>query len=226
MTQTNTRRLTESAILIAIATVLELVSDLFPLSLPFGGGFTIMSMLPIVLISYRYGIKWGLFSGFVYSIIQMLIGFKTVSAFFMPGDEQMVLWRAIVVCLFDYIFAYTALGFGGLFRNKFKKPATSLAVGSVVALSLRFLMHFISGALFFGSWAEWFFTQDAIASFGATILSNFSGFSLAMLYSFIYNATYMIPEIILTSIGAVVIGKIPTLNKKMTYQASNTPVIK
>lgn len=227
MTKVNTRRLTESAILIAIATVLALLSSLFPLSLPFGGGITIMSMLPIVLISYRYGVKWGLFSAFIYSIIQMLTGFKTVSAFFMPGDEQMVLWKAILVCLFDYVLAYTVLGFGGLFRNKFKNPVTALALGCVVALSLRLFMHFVSGTLFFGTWAEWFFTQDTIAAFGAKVLDTFSGTGLAMFYSFFYNATYMIPEIIITTIGAIVIAKIPALNKKMTVEkAMDTPIIK
>lgn len=211
-----TKRMVESAVLIAVATALAIISGFLPLSLPFGGGFTLMSMLPIVLIAYRYGTKWGLFCAFVYSIIQMLTGFKTVSAFFMPGDEQMVLWKALLVCLIDYMLAFTVLGFGGIFRNKFKKPAVSLVMGVVVALSLRLLMHFISGSLFFGAWAEWFFTQESILSFGEWVMSSFTGAGLAMLYSFIYNATYMIPEIIITSIGAVVVSRIPMISKPIT----------
>lgn len=210
---TKTRRLTESAILIAIATVLAIISGILPFNLPFGGGITLASMLPIVLIAFRHGTKWGIFSAFVYSIIQMLTGFKTVSAFFMPGDDQVVLWQAIVICLIDYILAFTVLGFAGVFRKKFKTPTMGFCVGSIFALSLRFLMHFISGTLFFGSWAEWFFTQESIINLGQPILDNLSGMGLAATYSLLYNATYMIPEIILTAIGAVIICKIPMFSK-------------
>ncbi|MFZ2538388.1 MAG: energy-coupled thiamine transporter ThiT [Oscillospiraceae bacterium] len=218
MTKTNTHRLVESGILIAIAVVLVLISSILPLSLPFGGSITFMSMLPIILISYRYGIKWGLFCGFVFSIIQMLTGFKTVSAFFIPGDSQVILWKAIAICFLDYVLAFTVIGLGGLFRNKFKSPMVALVLGTVFALLLRFAIHFISGSLFFGAWAEWFFTQEAIAQFGTWVLAHISGTSLSMFYSFIYNATYMIPEIIITVVGAIVISKIPSISKKMDYK--------
>ena len=107
--KSNTKVLVECALLIAIATVLNVVCSFIPfLNLPFGGGFTICSMLPIVLAAYRNGTKWGLLTGFVYAVVQMLLGFKTVSAFFMPSsDSYMVLWKAICVCLIDYIIAYT-----------------------------------------------------------------------------------------------------------------------
>ncbi len=209
---TNTRRLVETALLIAIAVILSLFK---PFELPFGGGITIASMLPIVLIAYRYGTKWGVFSAFVFSIFQMLTGFHTVSAFFMPGDNQMVLWKAILVCLLDYVIAYSVLGFGGIFRNKFKSPVSALCVGSIVVLSFRFIIHFISGSLFFGAWAEWFFTQESIANFGAKVLQNMSGIGLAMFYSLCYNASYMIPEIIITAIVAVIIAKIPVIRNKI-----------
>lgn len=152
----NTKVLVECALLIAIATVLNVVCSFIPfLNLPFGGGFTVCSMLPIVLAAYRNGTKWGLLTGFVYAVVQMLLGFKTVSAFFMPGsDSYMVLWKAVCVCLIDYIIAYTVLGLGGIFRNKIKNPSVSLCVGSIFALSLRYIAHIISGFIFFGTWAD------------------------------------------------------------------------
>ena len=58
--QTKTKRLTESAMLIAIAVVLELVGKSIIPPMPFGGQLTLCSMLPIVLISYRHGVKWGI----------------------------------------------------------------------------------------------------------------------------------------------------------------------
>ncbi len=192
-----TKKLITSAMLIALATVLSVLQ---PFQLPFGGGITIASMMPIVIIAYVYGTKTGLFAGFVYSLLQMLLGAKTVAAFFLPGDEQMVLWQAVSVCLLDYIVAYTVLGFGGVFKGKFKSDAASVCIGSVFALLLRYITHIISGAIFFGAWAEWFFTQEGFYAIGETIMRTFSGTSLAWIYSVFYNGLYMLPEIVITAI--------------------------
>ena len=52
-TSQKTKRLTVSAIMLATAVILALISSPIP-PLPFGGSFTIASMLPIVLIAYMY----------------------------------------------------------------------------------------------------------------------------------------------------------------------------
>ncbi|MBS7388811.1 MAG: energy-coupled thiamine transporter ThiT [Oscillospiraceae bacterium] len=211
MKKQSTVRLVESALLIAIAAVLELISKALGLELPFGGTITLVSMFPIVLIAYKYGTKWGLLSGFTYSLVQMLLGAKTVSAMFLPGDDQMVLWQAICICLLDYVLAYTLLGLGGIFKGKFKKPAAELALGAFVALLLRYLVHIVSGAIFYGAYAEWFFTQEGFYSIGEKILGTFSGSSLAIAYSIFYNGLYMVPEIILTTVVAAILGSVPQI---------------
>lgn len=211
MKKQSTVRLVESALLIAIAAVLELISKTLGLELPFGGTITLASMFPIVLIAYKYGTKWGLLSGFTYSLVQMLLGAKTVSAMFLPGDDQMVLWQAICICLLDYVLAYTLLGLGGIFKGKFKKPAAELALGAFVALLLRYLVHIVSGAIFYGAYAEWFFTQEGFYSIGEKILGTFSGSSLAIVYSIFYNGLYMVPEIILTTVVAAILGSVPQI---------------
>lgn len=205
-----TERLVVTAVFIALASVLSIFQ---PFHLPQGGGITIMSMLPMILISYRYGVLWGLASSFCYSLIQMLLGFNTVSAFFLPGDDHQIWWKAILIILLDYILAYSAMCLGGLFRNK-STASISLCLGAIIALSVRYLLHIISGAIFFGSWAEWWFTDVMAGDFGASVLTEYSGFSLSLFYSVLYNGLYMIPEIILTAIGAFFVGKIPYIAKK------------
>ena len=198
-----TKKLVTTAMLLAIAVLLSLIQII---KLPFGGSVTLVSMMPIVIIAYMYGNKWGLFSAFVYSLLQLLTGISTVLAFFMPGDSQMVFGAAICVCLIDYILAYTALGFAGIFKNRLRNPIAEICLGSVAALALRYVMHIVSGAIFFGAWAQWFFgdasglSQLAVFErFCDWVLNNFSGASLAILYSVIYNGAYMIPEIIVTA---------------------------
>lgn len=206
-----TQAITVSAIMIAFAVAISAICAAIPfINLPFGGGFTIASMLPIILVAYMYGTKWGLLTAFAYSIMQMLLGFNTVSSFFLPGDSQMIWWRAIIVVLIDYVIAYTVLGFGGVFRKKFS-PTKAIVLGSILAISLRYVAHIVSGAIFFGAWAEWFFTQEGFYAWGQTILDTFSGNALATIYSIIYNGTYMIPEIIITAIVACFVTRIPQI---------------
>ncbi len=209
-----TEAITLSAIMIAFAISISAICAVMPfLNLPFGGGFTIASMLPIILIAYMYGTKWGILTSFVYSVLQMLLGFNTVSAFFLPGDSQMLWWKAVLVVFIDYVIAYTVLGFGGVFRKKYE-TRKALVLGSIFAVSLRYVAHIISGAIFFGTWAEWFFTQEGFPVWGTKIVETFSGTSLAVIYSVIYNGMYMIPEIIITAIVACLVVRIPQIKMR------------
>lgn len=218
----NTKRLTVSAVMLALSTVLAIVCALIPfLNLPFGGGFTIASMLPIVVVAYMYGVKWGFFVSFTYSVVQIImdlaLGAKgsTLIALFTPNsDSYMGLVQAIFILLLDYLVAYTVLGFGGVFRNRFKSKTASLCLGVVVALALRYLVHIISGYIFYGAWAEWFFSQEGFAM-GNWILDRVSGQALALLYSVVYNGLYMIPEIIITALAAVLVSRIPQIKKEV-----------
>ena len=212
------RRLTESGMMIALATAISFVCSLIPVppfNFPFGGGITIAGMLPIILIAYLYGTHWGLLTGFVYSLIQMLLGHATVSSLFLPVEEGgMQLGAALLICAIDYIVAYTALGLGGIFRKRLS-PVKALVLGSIVALATRYLCHIVSGAVFYGVWAEWFFTLDGIyETIGKGILDTFHGSSLSILYSVVYNGCYMIPEMIITPAVAAIIWRIPVLKNR------------
>ena len=216
--QTKTRRLTESAMLLAMAIVLEVVSKAFIPEMPFGGQVTLVSMLPVVLISYRHGVKWGLVSGFCYALIEMALGAKTVAAAFQPGyfgDEALIL-NAIIMCALDYVLAFTLLGLGGIFRNKIKNPGVSLMCGSLVALGARYLAHILSGYILFSGWAEWFFTQDGFPAWGASLVQSLSPSALGWVYSIVYNGIYMVPEMILTAIAALLIARVPKIVTKVS----------
>ena len=205
-----TRRLTESAMLLALAIVLEVAAKMFIPELPFGGQITLASMLPVVVISYRHGVKWGLVAAFGYALIEMLIGMKTVSAAFLPGyfgAGTMVL-SATLMCLLDYVVAFTVLGIGGCLRKRIQKPGVSLMCGSIIALSCRYLAHFLSGYILFGGYAEWFFTQESFPAWGSAIVESLSPALLSVVYSLVYNGMYMIPEILITATAALLLGKV------------------
>ena len=216
--QSKTKRLTESAMLLSIAIVLELVSKLFIPEMPFGGQVTLASMLPVVLISYRHGVKWGLISGAAYAGMEMLLGAKTVAAAFQPGyfgDGTMIV-NALIMCLLDYLLAFTLLGLGGCFRDRIKHPGVALSCGSLVALGTRYAAHTLSGYILFSGWAEWFFTQDGFPAWGAALVEALSPEALGFVYSLVYNGMYMIPEMITTAIAAVFIAKVPQIVTKVS----------
>lgn len=211
------KRLTESAMLLAVAIVLELVSKAFIPEMPFGGQVTIVSMLPVVLISYRHGVKWGLVSGAAYALLEMVIGAKTVAAAFQPGyfGEGTLLLNAFLMCLLDYLVAFTVLGLGGCFRSRIQNPGVSLVCGSLAALGLRYLAHILSGFILFRGYAEWFFTQEGFPAWGASLVNSLSPAVLGWVYSIAYNGLFMIPEMFFTAIAAGFLARIPGVVKKV-----------
>ena len=172
-----TQRLVLSAMLIAIAAVLSLIKVV---DLPYGGSVTPGSMLPLVIIAYRFGTPWGLLCGFVYGIIQLLLGMDNFS--YVSGAASV-----IALALLDYLLAFTGLGLSGLFRRKDSSNQPGAFISGILVVSLiRYLCHVISGATV---WA------------GLSIPTN-----AALAYSFGYNATYMVPETIVTMIVAYYLG--------------------
>ena len=213
-----TRKITESAMLLAVAIVLELISKMLIPEMPFGGQITLVSMLPVVLISYRHGVKWGLVAGGAYALLEMALGAKTVAAAFQPGyfGDNVMLLNALVMCVLDYLVAFTVLGIGGCFRNRIENRGKALMCGSLVALGARYIAHIASGYILFSGWAEWFFTQDGFPIWGAELVASLSPNALGFVYSAVYNGMYMIPEMVITAVAALLLGRIPKIVDKVS----------
>ena len=179
---TKTRLLAECAILIALSTVLSFVKIW---NMPWGGSITLLSMLPVCLISVRHGVKQGLFCSFIYACIQLTFGIVL---------DGLLGWGLtlgmLLACVFlDYIAAFTVLGISGVFS---KKGLSGTVLGTALAVLIRFLCHVLSGVYVFASagklW-EGFETQNV------------------WLYSVVYNSCYMLPEIVLTLVGTAIVFK-------------------
>lgn len=175
------RRLAESALMLALSVIL---SELAVFSLPFGGSVTLFSQVPVILVSYRYGVKWGLTTGLALSVIQLIFGLQNFS--YVSGVVAF-----LILGLCDYIIAFSALGLGGMFKYKLKNDVLAISLGGVVVSVIRFICHFISGA---------------------TIWKEYAGDLPVFEYSFKYNGSYMLPELIITVVGLVVLTSIFDLN--------------
>lgn len=182
-----TKKLTTSSIMIALAAVLSAIKVW---NMPWGGSVTLLSMLPIILLSVKFGVKQGLFASFVYSVVQLFFGIVFDGLLGWGLTPEML----IACILLDYILAFSSLGIAGAFRDKGMR---GIIGGTALAVFLRFLCHLASGVFVFASAGKlWdgFETQNTF------------------LYSAVYNGIYMLPELILTVFGVYFLFK----NKKTT----------
>ena len=168
---TKTKKLTLSAVLTAVAFALILVSKQLPAPWTQGGYITLGSMVPIILVSVIAGTKWGLLSGFVFSLIQMM------TDFYLPPATTF--FSFVGVILLDYVVAFTVLGLAGFFAKLLGNKTWAIPVSGAIVTTLRYLIHVLSGLLIWGAFAD----TDCIP-----------------LYALAYNGSYMIPEIIITTI--------------------------
>ena len=177
----NTKRLTLSAVFIALSAVLSMIKIY---DLPLGGSITLLSMLPICIVAICYGTKWGVFCSVLYAFVQIMLDLGKLMGYGMTVQ----IWIGSLV--FDYIIAFGSLGLAGLFR---KKGTWGICAGISVSLVTRFVSHFISGSILFGTFAP-------------------EGWNIYW-YSLCYNGSYMLPEMILTVVGAVLLFRLPQIKK-------------
>ena len=146
-----TRLLTHISLAVALTVVLHMIRLYH---MPQGGSVTPGSMIPLLLISLWHGPEAGYLGGFIFGVINML-------------QDPYILHPVQV--LFDYPLPYMALGLAGYF-------AGHPYAGALAGVTGRFLCHYISGIVFFASYAP-------------TGMSPYW-------YSLVFNATYLVPELL------------------------------
>ncbi|MCG3086950.1 energy-coupled thiamine transporter ThiT [Sporosarcina cyprini] len=166
--------LLEVAILGALSFVLD---NLTLFKMPQGGSVT-LSMLPVIIMAYRWGIVGGMLTGLLTGILQAIIGGYVIHP---------------VQAFLDYFGAYTFVGLAGVtfgWLNKSRKAgkkgsmAAAIIVGTVLGGLLRYMAHVIGGVVFF---------------------SEYAGDQPVWIYSLVYNGWYMIPSIIICAAAAVLL---------------------
>lgn len=166
------KRLVFCAAAIALAMVTSFIKIY---EMPMGGSVTLLSMLFITLIGYWYGARWGLMAAIAYGLLQFII-----DPYFYSLPQMLV----------DYPLAFGALGLSGFFSGR----KYGLQIGYIVGVIGRFIFAFLSGLIFFASYAEG------------------TGMS-ATVYSIAYNGSYLAAEAVIT----LIIMSIPAVNKALKH---------
>ena len=133
----------------------------------YGGSITLASMLPIMLYAYLFGPVCGLTAGMIHGLLQFVQD---------PYLLTPVTW------LLDYPLAFCGIFFMGIAKKRFGRSVLlSLIVGVLLTYAFRFSCHLISGFIYFAHNAIWVDLPQ----------------SNAFVYSFLYNAVYLIPDMII-----------------------------
>ncbi|MGM7722846.1 energy-coupled thiamine transporter ThiT [uncultured Metabacillus sp.] len=165
--------LIEVAMLSALAFLLDLLSGIIG-KLPQGGSIS-LGMIPVFIMAYRWGIKGGLLTGLLLGFLQAVLG----NPYIIHPVQGFL----------DYYLAFTVVGFGGIFlkqvrqallNKKRKSVILFIILGTFLGGVLRLIVHVIAGVFFFAS-----LTPEGMP---------------VLLYSIAYNASYMIPTIIVSAI--------------------------
>ena len=134
--------------------------------------FVLSEFVPTLKLPYGGKISW--FSMFFVCLVGYFFGPRTgLIASLSYGLLQLIMGTSIVHTI-QLSLAYTCLGSTGFFHNK----KYGLAKGYIIGVTGRYICHVTSGIVFFAEYAE-----------GNVII-----------YSLIYNLTYILPEVILTLI--------------------------
>ena len=125
-------------------------------------------------------IMFGTKWGLTASVVYAVI--QMMMGFYPPPTQTFV--NYLLVVLLDYILAFGVYGLAGLFYKK-DKPIT-IPISGFIVMCLRYVCHILSGLLIWGVYAE---DQSIVA------------------YSLGYNGSYMIPEIIITTVVLALLQK-------------------
>jgi len=135
---------------------------------------------------FLFAFRWGLGPGIISGAIFGIMQLIFGGWFFTP-----------VQAILEYPVAFGSLGLAGIFSNKLdngkKNNIIGVVAGVLLGIGIRFLCHFIAGIVFF---------------------SEYAGDQHPWLYSLIYQASYLVPEFIITTIVLYLIWKpISKINK-------------
>jgi len=185
MRNERTRMLVEIALTVALSAVLSYTRLL---QMPYGGTIS-LAMLPIFVLALRRGVVAGVIAGALFGVVDYFL------------EPYFVHW---IQFLLDYPVAHALAGLAGLFSPAWHKAVaehrTARAVWTVampamiVGSAARFASHWLSGVVFFK----------------ASLGQEYPGVSYAI-GSVIYNATYVLPSLVVCVIAAAIV--LPALER-------------
>jgi thiamine transporter len=126
-----TKILAEIIVFSALSVVLYVIR---PFSMPYGGAVTLGSMVPVMWLSMRRGVRVGLIAGTLFGLLSL-----PIDIVLLPFSPVATPIQAVL----EYPVAFAVLGFAGMFH---KKTVVFGIAGVAISVFIRFLIHYFVGA--------------------------------------------------------------------------------
>jgi thiamine transporter len=176
----STRIFAEIVVFSALSAVLYAVR---PFSLPFGGAITLGSMVPVMFLSLRRGIRVGVIAGAVFGALALPIDVITLGA-------SSIIVSPLQVFL-EYPLAFGIIGLTGMFH---RKTVLFAIAGAGISVFIRFLVHYFVGVY------VWYYVYTFPAGYGQYV------------WPAVYNGSFLLVEFIVSAVLLAVLVKRGTLD--------------
>ena len=199
-----------TASLISIAIVLDIVGSALPifnLSMPFGGKFFGISLIPLAFVGILFGVKHGLVAGFIYAMYNFSADYivyidalrTTLESW---TGETWGISKIMLLITLDYVIPFTALGFTGIFYKR-SKTLINVISGVIFAVIIRLISASLSGVVLWSSSIAYAVSEVELGNMEPNIATNifelFDGnvFMYSLGYNFVYLFTTLFVSIML-----------------------------
>jgi thiamine transporter len=207
MKKVSIQSLVITAALISIAIVIDVLGSAIPilnLSMPFGGKFFGISIIPLAFVGILFGVKHGLIAGFIYAMYNFSADYivyldalrVTLESW---TGESWGIDKIVLLIILDYVIPFTAIGLTGLF-HKSHQTVIDMVYGLVFAVGVRLISATLSGVVLWSSSISYAVSEVEAGNMDPNIATRiFSVFNENVFgYSLGYNALYLITTLIIS----------------------------
>jgi thiamine transporter len=171
----HTKILAEIGVFSALGAVLYSIR---PYTLPYGGAITLGSMVPMMYLSLRRGIRVGLITGAIVGALALPIDVVTLGASSIVVSPQQV--------FLEYPIAFGVIGLTGMFHRKTVQFAIA---GAAISVFIRFLIHYFVGVY------VWYYVYAFPPGYGQYV------------WPAVYNGSFLLVEFIVSAVLLTVLVK-------------------
>lgn len=207
MKKVSIQSLVLTAALISIAIVIDIIGSSIPilsLSMPFGGKFFGIAIIPLAFVGILFGVKHGLIAGFIYAMYNFSADYivyldalrVTLESW---TGESWGIDKILLLITLDYLIPFTAIGFTGIFYHR-HQTVVRVIYGLVFAIIIRLISATLSGVVLWSSSIAYAVSEveagNIEPNLATRIFESFNGSIFA--YSLGYNAIYLTTTLIIS----------------------------
>ncbi|MDR2977689.1 MAG: energy-coupled thiamine transporter ThiT [Streptococcaceae bacterium] len=144
MSNSKIQALAETAVFVAIALILSIVSINYAQTF-----YVELTVVPLLLLAIRRGLIWGLAAGLLYGLLAIVLGEVTP--------------LSAAQAFLEYVVAPISLGVSGIFNTKSVLTFSKVLYATLLGVSVKYFFHFIAGIVFWSQyawkgWSAWIYS--------------------------------------------------------------------